>query len=142
MEDKYEIKFIANKDIFSIIPYLKMLDGRIGEATLKKRLPEMLDYGYQCVGVYYKGMLIGISGVWTLYKYYIGKHLEVDNVMVHPDYRNRGIGKKLMDWITDYGKSIGCTATELNSYISNERANKFWEEYGCEKLGYHFRKTY
>lgn len=142
MEDKYEIRFIPAKDIFTIVPYLRMLDDRVDEATLKVRLPIMLDYGYQCAGVYYQGMLIGIAGVWTLYKYYIGKHLEVDNVMVHPDYRSRGIGKKLMDWISDYGKSISCVATELNSYIANDRGNKFWENYGFEKLGYHYRKTY
>ncbi|PIE48574.1 MAG: GNAT family N-acetyltransferase [Flavobacteriales bacterium] len=142
MDKQYEIKFIARKDILTIIPYLKMLDSHIDKVTLKERLNEMLNYGYQCAGLYFQGMLIGVSGVWTLYKYYIGKHLEVDNVIIHPDYRSRGLGKKLMDWIMDYGKSIGCVATELNSYITNDRGNQFWEEYGCEKLGYHFRKTY
>ncbi len=143
MNKNYNIKFIANKDMFTIIPYLMMLDDSISEELLKERISEMLlNYNYQCAGIYDGEILIGVSGVWTLYKYYIGKHLEVDNVMMHSDYRGKGIGKLLLNWIDDYGKSIGCTATELNCYIGNDKGNKFWEEFGSKKLAYHYRKTY
>lgn len=129
--------------MFTIIPYLRMLDSGISEEILKERLSEMvLNYNYQCAGIYDGDRLIGISGVWTLYKYYIGKHLEIDNVMIHPDYRSKGIGKLLLNWINDYGLSIDCTATELNCYVGNDKANKFWKEFGCKKLAYHYRKTY
>ena len=142
MDSPYQIKFIADEDIFTIIPYLRRLDDRISVEVLKERLPEMLKHHYKCVGVYEEDKLIGICGVWVLFKYYIGKHLEADNVMIHPDYRGKEIGPLLLDWVNDYGKSIGCVATELNSYIGNNRGNKFWENYGCQKLGFHFRKTY
>ncbi len=142
MNKKHIIRFIADDDIFSIVPFLRMLDNRISEDILKERLLKMLEYKYQCAGIYDGDKLIGISGVWTLFKYYIGKHLEVDNVMIHRDYQGKGIGRLLLNWINDYGKTIGCTATELNCYIGNDRSNAFWEEFGCKKLGYHYRKTY
>lgn len=142
MNTKYIIKFIPDEEIFTIIPYLRMLDDRVSVEVLQERLPNMLKHNYKCAGVYDGDLLIGICGVWVLYKYYIGKHLEADNVMIHPDYRNKGIGPFLLDWVNNYGKSIGCVATELNSYITNDKGNKFWESYGCQKLGFHYRKTY
>ena len=142
MNTKYIIKFIPDEEIFTIIPYLRMLDDRVSVEVLQERLPNMLKHNYKCAGVYDGDILIGICGVWVLYKYYIGKHLEVDNVMIHPDYRNKGIGPFLLYWVNNYGKSIGCVATELNSYITNDKGNKFWEGYGCQKLGFHYRKTY
>ena len=142
MINNYKIKFIPNEEIETIIPYLRMLDDSIGVDVLKERLPKMIEHNYKCAGVYDGDKLIGICGVWVLFKYYIGKHLEADNVMIHPDYRGKGIGPFMLDWVNDYGKSIGCVATELNSYIPNDRGNKFWKNYGCQKLGYHYRKSY
>jgi len=142
MNNNYNINFIPDEEIETIIPYLRMLDDRVSVEVLKERLPKMLEHNYKCAGIYDKDKLIGICGVWVLFKYYIGKHLEADNVMIHPDYRGKGIGPLMLNWVNDYGKSIGCVATELNSYIPNDRGNKFWENYGCQKLGYHFRKTY
>jgi len=142
MRTNYTIKFIANEEMFIIIPFLRMLDKDISIELLKERISIMLTYDYQCAGIYVGDKLIGISGVWILFKYYIGKHLEVDNVMIHPDYKGKGIGTLLINWVNDYGKSVGCVATELNCYIENDGGNNFWKAFGCDKLGYHFRKTY
>ncbi|EQD69526.1 GCN5-related N-acetyltransferase, partial [mine drainage metagenome] len=41
--------------------------------------------GYQCAGLYDDGRLIGICGLWILTKYYVGKHIEPDNVVIQED---------------------------------------------------------
>src|SRR5687768_5826873 len=103
------IKLIPKAEIHSILPLLEMLDSTIGRDTLVQRLNAMLeDHGYECVGIYDNRTLVGISGLWILTKYYIGKHIEPDNVFIHKDYRNRGLGQQLLEWIYNYGKSKGC----------------------------------
>jgi GNAT superfamily N-acetyltransferase len=136
----YDIQLIPKDQIHIVIPFLKLLDEKIDESILTSRLDEMVLQGYQCVGVYYNHKLIGISGLWILVKYSTGRHIEPDNVVIHPDHRNKGIGELMMQWIHEYGKSKGCVASELNCYVMNEKGQKFWFNEGYKILGYHFHK--
>ena len=78
---------------------LQLLDSRLSDEVLKSRLDEMVERGYECVGVYDGDKLIGISGLWILVKYYIGRHIEPDNVVILPEYRGKGVGEQMMEWI-------------------------------------------
>lgn len=138
----YRIELIEKKNIDVIIPFLEKLNAKISKDTLQERLKEMILKGYQCVGVYDADRLIGISGIWILTKYYVGRHIEPDNVYIHSEYQGKGIGKLLMSWIYDYAKSIGCEASELNCYTENKAGFKFWKDQGYEVVGYHFQKQF
>jgi len=140
MNDKLIIQLIPNDQMDSIIPLLQMLNDSIAEHILQKRIKEMVSQGYQCVGVFDKDRLVGICGLWLLTKYYVGKHLEPDNVVVLPEYRSLGLGKRLMAWVYEYAKSLGCVASELNCYLPDEEAHCFWENEGYKKIAYHFQK--
>lgn len=138
--NKYIIKLVPKTKIYSILPLLRLLNDKISEQVLKNRLDEMINQGYECVGVYDKRKLIGISGLWILTKYYAGRHIEPDNVIIMPEYRGKGVGKLLMQWIYKYAKEKGCIASELNCYVTNEKGQKFWFNQGYKILGYHFQK--
>ncbi|WP_295421109.1 GNAT family N-acetyltransferase, partial [Sulfurovum sp.] len=122
------IELIDNKKINSIIPLLKILNTSISEETLEERLSDMTKEGYQCVGAFDNDKLIGICGLWILTKYYAGKHIEPDNMIILPEYQNQKIGSKMMQWIYSYAKDNDCVASELNCYIDNKAAHKFWEK--------------
>lgn len=136
-----EIKLISEDKLVSIIPLIQQLNPSLPEATLKIRLEEMIVQGYQCAGLYIENQLIGICGIWMMTKFYVGKHIEADNVFILSEYRHQGFGKQLLEWVYGYGKSQGCIASELNCYVSNETGNAFWEREGFEKIGYHYQKN-
>ena len=136
----FSISLIPKKDISSILPLVRMLNTELSNSELLSRLDEMLAQGYECVGVYDKEKLIGIAGLWIITKLYIGKHIEPDNVIIDPAYRNKGIGELLMNWIYEYGKKRGCVASELNCYMANEKGQKFWVKEGYTPLGIHYQK--
>jgi GNAT superfamily N-acetyltransferase len=136
-----EIKLIPKDQLISIIFLIKHLNPTLSETTLKTRLDEMIGQGYQCAGLYLDDQLIGICGIWIMTKFYVGKHIEPDNVYILPEYRRQGLGRKLLEWVYDFGLSLGCIASELNCYISNETGNSFWEREGFEKIGYHYHKS-
>ncbi|MEI6411617.1 MAG: GNAT family N-acetyltransferase [Bacteroidota bacterium] len=137
----YQLSLISNESMHTIIPFLQLLNSKIDEEILKSRLDDMIQQGYECVGVYDQGKLIGISGLWTLTKYYVGKHIEPDNVIIHPDYRGKGIGELLMQWIYEYGRLKGCVASELNCYVVNNDGIRFWMNQGFKMIGFHFQKN-
>jgi GNAT superfamily N-acetyltransferase len=120
-----EIKLIPKDQLIAIIPLIKHLNPTLYETTLKTRLEEMITQGYQCAGLYIDQQLIGLCGMWIMTKFYVGKHIEPDNVFILPEYRRLGLAKQLLDWVYDYGKSQGCIASELNCYISNETGDAF-----------------
>lgn len=136
-----DIKFIENKNIETIIPLLKILNDNISDEILANRLKEMIAQGYKCVGVYTGSKLIGICGIWVITKYYVGKHIEPDNMVFLPSHRSQGLGKTLMKWVHNYGLSIGCETSELNCYLKNTKSQKFWESEGYEKIAYHYQKS-
>lgn len=143
----FEIRLILSENIKSIIPLVQLLNG-VDETLLLQRLEVMMQSNYQCVGVYDTSAslstsnekLIGICGLWTLTKFYIGKHLEPDNVIILPEYRNKGVGELMMTWIDNYAKEQNCDAIELNAYIENTKGLEFWKKTGFYIRGHHFQK--
>jgi GNAT superfamily N-acetyltransferase len=124
----------------AILPFLELLNPGLAKEVLLQRLSEMNQQGYICVGGYMGGQLIAISGLWILNKAYVGRHIEPDNVVVHPDYRSTGVGEKMMQWIFNYGRDNGCIASELNCYTSNNAALRFYLNQGYDVLGFHLQK--
>lgn len=135
------IKIIPNDQILSIIPLLQQLNTKTPTTLLKERVLEMTTQNYECVGVYDGDLLIGISGLWTLTRHYIGKTIEPDHVVIDTNYRGKNIGKKLFDWIYEYAIKKGVEATELNAYTGNRKSHKFYLNEGYEIYGYHFIKV-
>ena len=134
------IQLIPQDEIEIITPLLMSRNFNIDPELLKYRLKEMATQNYKCVGVWIDDQLIGCSGLWIKTNYYIGKHLEPDNVIILEAYRNQGIGKKLVKWILDFAKAEGCVASELNCYLDNPNGHRFWETQGYEKVAYHFQR--
>ncbi|MBN4082819.1 GNAT family N-acetyltransferase [bacterium AH-315-A23] len=137
-----EIKLIPSKDILTILPLLKELNKTTSDSVLKQRVLEMTTQHYKCVGMFLKDELIGISGLWFLTRHYCGKTIEPDHVVISSAYRNKGLGKKLFEWIFKYAQSIGYEATELNTYINNVKSHTFYENEGYKKLGFHYLKIF
>ncbi|CAM3618662.1 GNAT family N-acetyltransferase [Zobellia roscoffensis] len=143
MEGELILELIPYEKMESILPLVYDLnEGKLSEEVLKTRLESMKAMGgYVCLGVYDNENLIACCGVWFLHKLYKGKHIELDNVFVNVEYRSRGVGKLMMDWLVAYGKSKNCNSLELNAYVANQKGVKFWERHGFEPLGYHMIKN-
>ena len=140
MEPAVDIRIIDSDEITCIIPLIRHLNPSLPETLLVSRLEEMVGQGYQCAGLYSGRNLIGICGFWIITKFYVGKHIEPDNVFILPEYRRQGLGGKILSWLHEYGQTQGCEASELNCYLDNEAGNRFWEEQGFRKIGYHYQK--
>lgn len=139
--ENLEIKIIPPINSLCILPLLKELNNFTSDEVLIERIKDMnLQTHYKCIGVFFKGNLIGISGLWHLTRHYCGKTIEPDHVIISSEFRGQGIGKKLLEWIYNYAQQIGYEATELNTYIENTKSHTFYEKEGFKRLGYHYLK--
>lgn len=139
--EKFIFRLIPAGEMPGIIPLLRILNTKIEEEVLRERLDDMIGKGYECLGVFtHNNELIGICGMWILTKYYVGRHIEPDNVLILPEYRGEGLGEKMMEWVYQYGRSKGCIATELNCYTANTAGQKFWANQNYKIVGFHYQR--
>lgn len=133
------LELIPHDRMTEILPLLQEHDPSIPVEQLEERLSDMIDHGFECLGVYDRDELVAICGIWKLCKYYIGRHLEIDDVHVRDTHQGRGIGKLILDWVFGYAKSNGYNGVELNCYVDNDGGNRFWKRHGFKQLGNHFQ---
>ncbi len=65
----------------------------------------------------------------------------VTQFLVSRWYRQRGVGKMLMDYINDWFKSRGLRKVLLNVDIENEAGIRFWESQGFEGYAMRMRRV-
>lgn len=136
---KFEL--IPKENILVIIPFLQALDATIPKDILEKRLLDMTTQAYTCLGVYVNDELVGCSGIWIQTRYYSGRSVEPDHVYIDPKFRGKGIAKKMMEWIIEYGKENGCQSSELNCYVHNTKGLEFWDSLEYDRKGIHYLKS-
>ncbi len=95
---------------------------------------------YMCFGVFQNSTLVGICSAWTTVRFYSGKQLEVDNVIIDPSLQSKGIGKLFFEFIETWSKDHQYNTIELNTYIQNAKSHKFYFNLGYSILGFHFYK--
>ncbi len=60
------------------------------------------------------------------------KGIHIDQISVSQGYKNRGIGRAMMDKILDFGQEHHVTQIELTHWEKNEEAKAFYEKLGFE----------
>jgi ribosomal protein S18 acetylase RimI-like enzyme len=142
IKDKsFTIGLLQNEEMLTLFPLIEELNPGMQKTLFEERLTEMQANKFNCIGVWYEDKLVACCGFWILIKFYNGRHVEPDNVGVLAGYRNFGLGQIMMDFLHAHAKQLGCTYSELNAYVSNNRAHKFYFKDDYKILGFHFQKT-
>ncbi|SHH08947.1 Acetyltransferase (GNAT) family protein [Flavobacterium micromati] len=103
-------------------------------------LSDMIPHNYKQIAVFENEVCVGLSGLWSGTKLWSGKYLEIDNFIVHPEHRMKGIGKMMTDYIEIIGKETGCTMIVLDAFTGNFTAHRFYFNQGYVPKGFHFLK--
>jgi GNAT superfamily N-acetyltransferase len=142
IKDKsFTIGLMENGEMRTLYPLIEVLNADMTQVLFEKRLAEMQANNFNCIGIWENDALIACCGFWVLVKFYNGKHVEPDNVVVLPEYRNFGLGQVMMDFLHEHAVKLGCGFSELNAYIGNDKAHRFYFKDGYKIIAFHFRKT-
>ncbi len=141
MTQKITIKEIKSpEEMLQQFPLLKQLNPHLQKDDCQKMFPQMIKNGYRMIGAFDGKNCVGISGFWVNTKIWCGKYIEADNLVVDQNYRSSGIGKILMEWISNEGKKLNCQVSVLDSYVSNEKSHRFYFREGYIIRGFYFYK--
>jgi len=129
------IRSIEEKDYPQIIKLFKEF------ATFEK-LPEKMintveqikkekDF-FNCYVAVVNNEIVGFASYFFAYYTWVGKSLYLDDLYVKADFRNHGIGKKLLDTVIDLAKAEKCNRMRWQVSNWNKNAQEFYKYIGAE----------
>jgi ribosomal-protein-alanine N-acetyltransferase len=74
--------------------------------------------------------VVGYAGFWVVLD-----EGHITNIAVHPEYRGKGIGSRLMEGLIDLAKKNGITSMTLEVRESNLVAQNLYKKFGFKVLG-------
>jgi ribosomal protein S18 acetylase RimI-like enzyme len=85
--------------------------------------------------------MVGVTGFWVRTRFWCGRQFDVDNFYIRADYRNLGLGTRLMAWLEKQALAEDCALMVLDVYADNNLAQRFYHRMGFVITGYHFTKV-
>lgn len=85
------------------------------------------------------GELVGLcTAYYTIHAIRFGPRAWVEELAVHPDWRSRGIGARLLETAKDWARERGASHLKLDSALAREDAHRFYERLGPSGRSYSF----
>jgi ribosomal protein S18 acetylase RimI-like enzyme len=135
------IQILTQKaEMLPLYPIFQQLNPKVSQARYDRLLDDMLPFGYRMVAVFEGEECLGLSGIWVATKFYSGKYLEMDNVVVAAEHRSKGIGNIMYDFIEQLAIEEGVETIMLDAYRENEKGHAFYKRLGFVPRGLHFIK--
>jgi GNAT superfamily N-acetyltransferase len=134
------IELTTIEEMLAQFEIMKHLYPKFTLEKYESYLKEMIPHNYTQIAVFDKEEILGLTGCWSGTKLWSGKYLEVDNFIVHPNHRSKGIGKLLTDFVNKKAIDLGCTMIVLDAFTGNFTAHRFYYNQGYEPRGFHFIK--
>lgn len=96
-------------------PLIKQLRAALDEAEFLQRVRRQSHGGYELVGAYRDGRLIGVMGMRPVHTLARGPHLHVDDLVVDEAVRGSGAGRALMAYAEADARARGMGAVFLDA---------------------------
>nr|WP_310379381.1 GNAT family N-acetyltransferase [Flavobacterium sp.] len=127
-------------EMLSQIEIINFLYPKMSKERYESFLNDMIPHNYKQLAIFEDNVCIGLTGFWFGTKLWTGKYIEIDNFIVHPEHRKKGIAKMLTDYLEKKAVALDCTGIVLDAFTGNFTAHRFYYNQGYEPRGFHFIK--
>jgi GNAT superfamily N-acetyltransferase len=135
-----EIKFqdLAHEDEDLVVDFLGELYPALSETVLRTRFSTISAAGWQCVAALVDGVPAALGGYWINTRFWCGRYMYLDHFVTRGPQRSLGVGGALLDHLLQRARGQGCEIVCFDSFVANERGQKFGRRAGFENVGLHF----
>jgi GNAT superfamily N-acetyltransferase len=138
METKILTSLAQMLEQFEIIQFLY---PNLTKDKYAEHLKEMIPHNYNQAAIFKNDKCIGLTGFWTAPKIWTGTYIEIDNFIVHPNHRKKGIAQLLCQEVDKQAEKVNANCIVLDAFTGNFVAHKVYYNQGYEPRGFHFVKT-
>lgn len=135
------VRELATNELPALFPLIHLHNPSMDEALFRQRLAEMVPLHYRAMGAFMGNEMIGCCGFWLRTRFWCGKEFDIDNFVVHPEYRSQKIGEVMLQWLEAKAQESGCELMVLDAYADSFRAHRFYLRHGFSLTGYHITKV-
>ncbi len=140
-----EVREATMNDITELTALMEHLGYPTTIDNMKKRFSNIRKNPYyHTLLASYEGKVVGMIGLNKGYYYELdGSYVRIVALVVDPNYRNKGIGNKLVEEAECWARKNGATGIGLNSGNRPERINahKFYKNRGYTEKSVGFTKS-
>ena len=133
MPDGLAVRRLVPAEWAAAFPIVVRLRPLLDEAEFLSRVRRQSHAGYELVGAFQDGALVGVLGMRPVHTLARGPHLHVDDLVVRDDRRRGGVGRALMAYAEADGRARGLATLFLDA---QRAAIPFYEA-----LGYVFHEA-
>ena len=135
----FDIREIEPAQTASTWPVMRQLRPHLDLAQYLAAVTRMRQTdGFRLLAAHVDGKVGAVAGFRTMEMLYCGRILSIDDLITDESQRSRGLGKALLDWLTQEAKSLGCAQIHLDSGLQRLDAHRFYERERFRKTAYHF----
>jgi GNAT superfamily N-acetyltransferase len=136
----------TNISIATSIPELTDCFPVITELRPHLKLPDFLaqvqrqqqQFNYQLVYLHVAETIQAVAGFRISESLAWGKFLYVDDLVSRSNYRSKGYGGEIFNWLLDYARTENCQQLTLDSGVQRFAAHRFYLRQRMEITSHHF----
>lgn len=130
----------SDADILKCWPAMHLLRPHLEEATFVSLIKEMMPGGYHLAFIEVDGVAAAAIGYRFMQKTFDGKQIYVDDLTTLAEYRGKGFGGMLLDFVFDLARQHGCACVTLDSGPARHDAHRLYLNKGFLISSMHFTK--
>ena len=124
-----DIRRLESEEERAAFQLLKVLRTHLDWTLFVTRLVRQQERGYQLIGAFSDGNLVGLLGMRPVETMARGPHVHVDDLVVAESVRGRGVGRALMNFVEGVAKRRGMASIFLDS---RQEAFGFYQRLGYD----------
>ncbi len=102
------------------------------------RVRRQIQAGYRLAYAEVDGTPVAVTGFRVSENLFLGRFLYVDDLVTEEGVRSRGVGKRLFNWLIEFGRRAGCSSLELDSSVQRFDAHRFYLREKMQIRSHHF----
>lgn len=127
-------------EVRACYPVVAQLRTDLDEEGFVEQVQRQREDGYRLVYLEEDGEPVAAAGFRVVEMLARGRCLYVDDLVTLEERRGEGIGSRLLDWLVGHAREQDCKSVDLDSGFDRERARRFYEDRGFERVATHFRR--
>jgi ribosomal protein S18 acetylase RimI-like enzyme len=110
-----KIRRLEPREWADTFPLVVQLRPHLDQGEFVRRVRRQTHNGYELIGAFRAGRLIGLLGIRPVQTLMRGAHLHIDDIVVEEAEQNSGCGRALMDYAEQDAKARGMSLVFLDA---------------------------
>lgn len=131
----------TKQDVLKCWDVMLALRPHLERSSFADRVLEMFQEGYILAFIEQDGKAASAVGYRYQNYLYNGKHIYIDDLSTLEEYRGKGFGGKLLEYVFDQAKQRGLKQVTLDSGYQRKNAHRLYLNQGFVMSSHHFEKS-